>query len=170
MRPNSTDYAPYYETYISLVQELNLFDALDSSEQELLKFLKNLSTDQLNYAYAPNKWTVQQLLLHIIDTEIIFNYRALAFARGEQQSLPGYNHNAYADATATTHTTVEALTNWFIAARTLSKHSFLSYTPQELQIKGTANGNPQTVLAIGFAMCGHILHHLSILYTHYKIS
>lgn len=169
MRPNSTDYAPYYETYIGLVQEQTLDLAFENSARKFLDFLANLPNEKLDYAYAPGKWTVRELLIHIVDTEVIFNYRALAFARGEQQSLPGYDHNAYALATKNSRLTVSEITNWFSASRQLSKRTFAQFAPNELQILGTANGNQQTVLAIGYAMCGHILHHLSILKSHYQL-
>jgi uncharacterized damage-inducible protein DinB len=169
MRPNSTDYAPYYETYIGLVQEQKLELAFDNSAQQLLNFLESLPDSKLDFAYAPGKWTVRELLIHIVDTEVIFNFRALAFARGEQQSLPGYDHNAYALATKNSSLTVHEITNWFAASRQLSKLTFAQFAPNELQILGTANGNQQTVLAIGYAMCGHILHHLSILKSHYQL-
>lgn len=166
-RPQTGDYATFYETYVSLVKSDDLLTEMQSSLKEIEQALGAVPEDRKDYAYAEGKWTIKELLQHMIDTERVFAYRATAFARGDKQSLPGFDENAYA-------ATADVSRRNFLEMRTellnLRQSQYLMYkglTPEALATAGEANKNRVTVNALGYIMIGHVRHHLRILADRY---
>lgn len=166
-RPANHEYAPFYQTYIQKVQAEDLHMALAQHSRASLAFWQNIPEQLADYAYAPGKWTVKQLLNHLIDTERIFAYRALCIARGDQTPLPGYDENDYADAAKVDHRSLIDLAHEFQAVRSATLALFNSFGEQELSRTGNANGNAMSVNAIGFIIIGHALHHESVVRERY---
>lgn len=159
--PVTGDYAPFYQTYVSYcaAHETDVPDTLKSSLEEMAQWLRQIPETQKDYTYAPGKWTVAQLLQHMADTERVFAYRALAIARGEQQPLPGFDENAWANEAPATHRSIASLVDELLQLRQLTILLFESILPQQLLYKGTASGQPITVNALGFIIVGHVRHH-----------
>lgn len=158
---------PYYAKYLPLVPEDNLLDAMYAS----LNQIKQLDLDKIksigHNVYAPGKWTVHELLQHIIDTERIFNYRALAFARGEAANLPPMDENAYSANSGASQRSIDDIVSEMITVRNASISLFKSFTPEMLQKIGTANNTENSVLALGFFLVGHAIHHLNVMRERY---
>ena len=125
--------------------------------------------EKINYAYEPGKWTIKQMFQHVIDTERIFAYRALAIARRDHTSLPSFDENEYAkNATAAQRNWKDMLVEWRII-RQSTNMLFASFTEEDYKQKGLINGNEMTVNALGFIIFGHCLHHLHVLKERYSI-
>ena len=162
------NFAEYFNFYISLVDEtLNVLSALDQVHQRTNELLDSITEEKSNYAYADGKWTIKELLVHMIDTERIFCNRALRFARNDQTDLPGYDHDNYVPYSGANERDLSAIINEFNWVRQGTIALFNSFTPEMLDRKGTANGNDLTVLSIGFIIAGHETHHVNILEERY---
>ncbi len=166
-KPVTGDYPPPFEKYVSLVHENSILEALKNQYQPALNVLQSITEQKSTYAYAPGKWSIKELLQHIIDAERIFNYRALCIARGEQQSLPGFEENDYAAKSNAAARKWDDLLNEFVAVRNSTKILFKSFTEEMLNARGISNGNPATVNSFGFITVGHLQHHLNILQERY---
>ena len=158
-KPVDGTYPPYFKNYIDLVVEDNLKDALKNQESDINNFFASIPEAKSNEAYAPGKWTLKELLQHIIDTERIFNYRALAFARKEYNSLPGFDENEYAANSDANNRNWKDLCEELIAVRKATVFLFNSFTEDVLHNSGLANNKPVTVLALGYVIAGHFIHH-----------
>ncbi|MCW3074015.1 MAG: hypothetical protein JWP69_1084 [Flaviaesturariibacter sp.] len=166
-RPDLTRVPSYYHRYIAQVQGDDLSQALRRHHSELLTYLETLPEQRWAYRYAESKWSIKELVQHIIDAERIFAYRALTFARKDTTPLPGFEENDYAAASEADRRTGADLLKELKAVQESSTLLFESFTPEQLEANGTANGNPVYVSAIGFILVGHSLHHLSILKERY---
>ncbi|MCA0383827.1 MAG: DinB family protein [Bacteroidetes bacterium] len=162
--PVTGDYAPFYQTYVSYcaAHETDALDTLKGSLAEMEQWLRQIPETKKDFAYAPGKWTVAQLLQHMADTERVFAYRALAIARGEQQPLPGFDENAWANEAPAIHRSISSLVEELLQLRQLTITLFQSITPAQLLNKGVASGQPITVNALAFIMVGHVRHHQRI--------
>lgn len=158
---------PFYHRYLKQVEQYSLQAALQHYAAELLQFLEAIPESRWNYRYAPGKWSIKEVVQHITDTERIFAYRALCFARGEQQSLPGFDENQYAQNAHADYRSKQNLLEEFAIVNRSTRLLFDSFTQQQLDASGTANGNPVYVAGIGFTIAGHALHHLHILKERY---
>jgi len=167
MRPNKGDHIPYFDYYINLVKEDNLIDALEKNKTEFLELLASISSEKENHIYAPGKWTAMQVINHIIDTERIFSYRALRFARGDNQLLKSYDENSYADNAHLKNSNITLLRDEFNAVRISSILLFKQLSEHELRLVGNVESGKTTVLSIGFVICGHTLHHASVIKERY---
>ncbi|TAG99057.1 MAG: DinB family protein [Sphingobacteriales bacterium] len=169
MRPQPEEYAPFYETYVNLVPENDFMDAFQRAMDEVHGVLDTIPADKADYAYAEGKWTVKQLLQHIIDTERVFSYRAACIARGEKQSLPGFNENEYAAAADVETRSLKDMKEELLALKHSVYLMFKGFTPEMLKQIGTASGKPVSTLALGYISIGHIRHHFTILHDRYGI-
>lgn len=167
--PANHEYAPFYKTYIEKVKGEDLHLILSQASRVSLVFWQAIPQELADYAYAPGKWTIKQLLNHIIDTERIFAYRALCIARGDETPLPGFDENDYADAAKVNHRSLLDLVHEFQAVRSATLALFNSFGEQELTRMGTVNGNAISVNAIGYIIIGHALHHEGIVRERYGI-
>ena len=166
-RPSKSDYIPFYETYVSLVPENDIKEALLQSLPLVESFLDSIPGNKADFAYADGKWTIKQLIQHAIDAERIFCYRALCIARGESQNLPGFEENEYARQAVVDHRTLRELRDEFLAVRKASILLFNSFTQEMMDAKGRSNNNPISALSIGYILVGHWKHHQRILTERY---
>ena len=160
----------YFQLYINQVKEKDLATAFTNQSQVIKDFLPAVSEEKAMFAYAPEKWTLKQLLQHIIDTERILSYRALCFARKEQAGLPGFDENNYAAASNANSRTWQSLTAEFVALRRSTLFMFESFTPEMLAQKGIANNNQFNVEQLGFIIAGHFNHHKKIMEERYLVN
>ena len=166
-KPNAVDYPEYFGKYISLVNEDNLYDAFKNQFPKLELFLGSIDETRSSFAYAPGKWTLKELLQHTIDTERIFNYRALCYARKEPASLPGFDENLYAENSNGNGRDWNSLINEMINVRRSTEDLYKSFTEEMLALKGTANNKTMTVLGLGYTTIGHVYHHINIVNERY---
>ncbi len=129
--------------------------------------MDSIPVEKADYAYAEGKWTLKELLQHCIDTERIMVYRALCIARGEKQSLPGFDENSYAAASNANIRTWEGLVEEMQLVRKSTILMFDSFNEEQLQQRGSANNHPITCNALGFIIAGHFLHHERIVKERY---
>ena len=164
-----SEFNTYYQHYIAKVQNPRILEALEESKAEMLKSLRTLPEDKMKYAYAPQKWTVAEVIQHMIDTERIFGYRALRFSRCDQTPLPGFEQDDYIPVCDANTRTKEELIRDFAACKDNTYALFHSFTEQMLRNKGTASGSPMSARAAGFIIVGHQKHHLEVLEERYGI-
>ncbi|TBW29094.1 DinB family protein [Gramella sp. KN1008] len=158
----------FYWGYINLIPEdAELIDTLKKNTDEILEFLKTIPGEKWRYSYAAGKWSVLEIVQHLIDTERIFQYRALCFARNESKSLPGFDHDAYVLNSSSERREPDELLKEFRAVRESGIFLFKSFTDQMLGVKGMMNDMTATARAIGFIMAGHALHHKDIITNRY---
>jgi hypothetical protein len=167
-RPQAADYPEYFKRYIDLVKEDDLLQALNMQLPVITERLTHISESDSAYSYAPGKWTIKELLQHIIDAERVFNYRALCIARKETASLPSFEEDDYAAASDANRRSWNSLVNEFINLRRSTTDLFESFTPDMLNRKGTASGKDISVLSLGYISVGHIYHHLTIIRERYS--
>ena len=167
MRPDLTRVGEWYHNYIKLVTEDNLKEAFANCNKELFAFLDSISPDKHDFRYAPEKWTVREVLQHIIDAERVFAYRALRFARKDPTPLAGFDENLYAETSKADKRSWKDLMEELIVVRQSSTLLFNSFDEDQLESGGTASNSPNYVLAIGYTLLGHALHHQHILSTRY---
>lgn len=169
MRPSPSDYSPFSETYVSLVETGDVRAMLKDSLKPMGHFLHTIPLDKADYAYAAGKWTVKQVLQHCIDTEKVFAYRAMCIARGEQQPLPGFDQDQYADNADVSKCSLEGLKEELLLTRTASVLLFENLRDEDLNKRGTASNHPVTALSYGYILIGHWRHHEKIFKEKYGI-
>jgi hypothetical protein len=162
MQPVKGTYPAFLDTYISKVKEENVVDALKENTRLLETFLRSIPPDKGDYAYAPGKWTIKQLILHICDAERIFSYRALRFGRGDaQQPLP-FEEDDYAKNSNADKHTLNSVIEELLAVRKATTLLFESFSEETLKLEGTTAIGKVSVNSIGFAICGHAAHHVAV--------
>lgn len=157
----------YFQKYIDLAPDEELLRALPEGGIKL--FTDNMSklTDLGTSSYEKGKWSVHEMIEHLMDTERIFQNRALRFARMDKTDLPGYDENAYADVARSNDIPLSKLLMQYIAVRGSSLAMFSNFNEEELMRTGTANGQEISVLAMGFILIGHPIHHFNVLEERY---
>jgi uncharacterized damage-inducible protein DinB len=157
---NSTEYAPFYADYIAKVSdEYSLVEELEISLHRFIKFVQDIPMDKFDYRYAEGKWTIKDIIQHLIDAERIFAYRALRFARNDSTDLPGFEENDYVDeANANSRSIMDLLTE-MSSVRHATLVLFKTFNEAQLLRIGTANNNKMSVRALGFVIIGHQNHH-----------
>ena len=163
MKPNPGDYAPYYERYISLLPDEDILKILEEQKISSEKFLKTISEDQGNYSYAEGKWTIKEVIGHIIDVERVMAYRALCFSRGEKQNQPGFEQDDYIVNGNYNNRTLSDLISEFVAMRNANLFMVKSFSDEMLKQSGIASDNKVTVLALIYIIAGHERHHIKII-------
>ena len=155
-----TEYASYYEAYIKQVSdEYTLTEELEISVHRLIKFVQEIPLDKFDYRYEEGKWTIKDILQHLIDAERIFSYRALRFARNDKTELASFEENIYAEeANANKRSIMDLLTEMAVV-RQATLSLFKTFSQEELMRNGIASSNPMSVRALGFVIIGHQNHH-----------
>lgn len=166
-KPTPQEYASYYGNYISKVQSDNLLEALHLNTGDFTEFICNIPTTKGDYAYAPGKWTVKEVLLHIIDAERIFAYRALRFARNDKTELPGFDEDDYVPYSNASTRSLLSLQEEFSAVRQASLTLFRSFDEAAFMRSGIASKNTMSVRALGFVIIGHAEHHRLVMMEKY---
>lgn len=158
----------YFDTYLNHLQTDDLQEALRYSSEVLSDLLEAISSSDFDYRYAPGKWTIKEVVHHIIETEIIFNYRALRIAREESsQILPGFEENDYVDASHISNFSGAEMLEYFKCVRSSTKFLLKSFSEEQLQKTGTASGKQVQVEALFYITAGHTLHHAKVISERY---
>jgi uncharacterized damage-inducible protein DinB len=165
-RPQPDEYASFYQGYISQLEDGDVLQTLSSLKDSSYNFFMSLSPEKGDYAYADGKWTIKEVLGHLIDAERIFAYRALSFSR-EETSLPGFDENVYVQKATYSSRSLADIAAEFKTVRESNLFLFRSFSETQLTQKGIANGNPVSVRALVYITAGHELHHLQILKERY---
>ncbi len=166
-KPEATEYAPYYESYISLVPQGDILTILQEQLDETLKLLRDIPESQAGFRYAPDKWSIKELVGHIIDGERIFAYRALRFARNDSTPLPGFEQDDYIQNASFDDCTLSDLADELESVRRSSLFLFKHLNQEAWLRKGTANESEASVRALAYILAGHELHHRTILRERY---
>jgi DinB superfamily len=166
-KPGLNEIAEYFKRYISRVEETNLFDALITQLEDFTTFLKLIPANRENYAYAPGKWTIKDVLQHITDTERIFAYRALCFARKDPVHQPGFDQDDYGSHAHANNRAMSDLIEEFIIVRRCTIALFRSFDNEQLYWKGMASDKEANPLIMGFAIAGHCRYHQEIISARY---
>ncbi|RPE09402.1 DinB family protein [Chitinophaga lutea] len=161
-RPLASEYAEFYHGYVTKVKEDDLLTAFRNQTAVSLQFWRELPENKQNYAYATGKWTLKQMLQHIIDAERIFAYRALRFARKDMTPLASFDENSYADEARVDHRSWADMVEEFQYVRNASEHLFRSFDGEEMERSGVASGRPMSVRALGYVIVGHAIHHQDV--------
>ncbi len=162
-RPEPNEYVPYFQKYIDLVIGDNPIKALENQIIAMQAFLSEIPEDKENYRYAEGKWSIKEIIGHLIDTERIFGYRALCFARQDKTLLPGYEENDYVAHANFEKRSFYNLVHEYNLVRESHLALFKTFDETALTQLGTANGNKLSVRAIIFIIAGHELHHLQVI-------
>lgn len=157
----------YYQTYTLKVPQNDFLQVIKDSTITFVQFLEALPEDKWTFRYAPEKWSIKEILLHIIDTERIMAYRALCMSRGDQTPLPGFDQDAYVPYSNADERTVPSLIMEYKAVREASIQLFEYMDDAQIDAVGSASGNPFTPRALGFIIAGHQIHHLQVIKERY---
>ena len=166
-RPDLSRVPEFYHGYISSVKENDLLTGLKSSTKNLFELLKSIPPGKQGYRYADGKWTIKEVVQHMIDGERVFTYRALRFARKDDTPLPGFDENLFADTSKADKRNWDDLVEEFAAVRKSSEAMFASFDEEQLESSGIASENSTYVLGIGYIVAGHVNHHCQIIKERY---
>ncbi len=164
-QPQTPEYPRWAEKYISLVGT-DVVTILEKQAVDFPAFMRSL-TEKADFAYAPGKWTIKELLGHIIDTERVLVYRLMCIARGEKTSLPGFDEDSYVAHAHFAESNLNDLAEEFGLLRKANMFLIKSLTEEELARKGVANDLEISVRAIVFVLAGHVIHHQKIIEERY---
>ncbi len=153
--------------YFEAAPEDDMLVALSKSTRQLKKLLRKIPKKKVDYAYAEGKWTIREVLQHIIDSERVFAFRALWFTRHDVSPLPGFDENSWAATSKATSRKWKDLIEEFFALRAANQIFFESLDDDQLKAIGTANNNQMNVGGLGFVCAGHVMHHIGIIKERY---
>ena len=168
-RPDRSEYAPYYEGYISLVEDADIRAVLAGQPAELRKVFAELGEDKGTFSYESGKWTIKELLGHIIDGERIFAYRAFRISRGDRTPIEGFEQDDYIENARSNERSFADLLDEFELLRVANVLMFDHMTETDLLRSGIANNVEITVRSIAYIMAGHVAHHVNILNERYLV-
>jgi hypothetical protein len=166
-RPDLQRVPAFFHGYINDTSEEEMVLALQNSTESFLSFLKTIPPEKHDYRYAEDKWTIKELLQHVIDTERIFAYRALRFARKDDTPLSGFNENLFAKNAKAEKRQWEDMVSEFSLLRKVNEMMYASFDEEQLESTGISNNHPVYVRAMGFISAGHVNHHLKIIKERY---
>ncbi len=163
------EYAPYFEHYIQLVTigGKSIVENMQYSQKKFESILRYLPEEKHEFAYAEGKWTIKELIQHIIDTERIFCYRALCFARNDKTLLPGFDQDVFVDNGNANQLDYNDLLDEMMTLRKSTIQLYKSFSKQALLRIGLGSGNEMSVRALGYLFSGHQIHHLNIVKERY---
>lgn len=163
----SSEYAPYYSTYVDLVPEGDMISILMQQMEETANILKDLTEEQADFSYGMGKWTIKEVVGHIADTERIMGYRLLSFARGETAELPGYDDNQYVRNAGFNAQSLQDLLGNFQIIRKSTLQLIKTLPSEAFLRRGKANGSEVSVRALVYIIAGHELHHRNLIKARY---
>ena len=169
MRPAPTDYADFYANYVSLVTEDDVLTAIQTQSSEMQKLMASIDDARGSYRYAEGKWSVKEVFGHVIDAERVFGYRALCIARGDQNSLPGFDEQLYMSNANFDDWKIGDLGELYALTRRANIVFFRNLPDEAWDRRGTANDSLVTVRALAFIIAGHERHHLQVLRERYRV-
>ncbi|HEX8424046.1 MAG TPA: DinB family protein [Pyrinomonadaceae bacterium] len=169
-KPEETEYLPYYSKYVSLVQEGDVLAALGKQSEETLALLRGIPESRAGFRYAQGKWSIKELVGHMIDSERIFAYRALRFARNDRTPVPGFEQDDYIREASFDDCLLAALAAEFESVRHASLFLFKHLSEEAWTRRGVANESEVSVRALAYIIAGHELHHREVLRSKYLSS
>lgn len=157
----------FYKNYVKQIEETDLIQALRISGHRMLELVHFIKEEKADFRYAEGKWSIRELLCHIIDAERIFAYRALTFARGDKTNLPGFDENTYAPEANAAGRSLKKIADEMAHLRVSTIDMFDGFAPEMLARKGMANNNELSVVSLAFIIAGHETHHRKVLMERY---
>ena len=157
-----SEFAPFYASYVGQISDGDLLEELEISVHDLIRFVQNIPMDKYDYRYAEGKWTIKDILQHLMDSERIFAYRALRIARNDKTPLPGFDENDYAAIAGGSERTIRDLLTELALVRQSTIHLFKTFSEEAFLRMGTASGFPVSVRALGVIIIGHQKHHQNV--------
>jgi hypothetical protein len=170
VRPESSEYAPFYAGYVARVPEDDIVSVLQKQADEIRDLARALPAAKETFRYADGKWSIREVLGHLIDGERVFGYRAFCFSRGEQAPLPSFDENQYVAAAAADTIPLADLASEFAGVRGSNLAFLRRLSAAEGARVGTASGKPITVRALAYIMAGHPRHHVAVLRERYGVA
>lgn len=164
--PQAEEYPIFYKKYIDTVSE-NVLAELEHQVVAFSTFLKGISSDKATFAYADGKWTIKELVGHVIDTERIMAYRLLTISRNDKTALPGFDENEYVSHAHFSERTLDSLADEFATVRRSNMYLIKALNEEQVNIRGLANGSPISVRALFYILAGHLNHHRKIIEERY---
>ncbi len=162
-RPTTKEYGSYYKPYLNLVDGTDIHAILKKGKSVAVNFMQKIPKATWDYSYGKDKWTVKEVIIHLMDTERIFAYRALRIARGDKTSLPGFEQNDFVERSNAKDRSPASIISEYKAVREATIHLFRNLDSQALDRIGKASKNPLSPLAAAFLIAGHEIHHFTIL-------
>lgn len=169
-RPSPADYADYFQGYVDRVPDGDVLAQLEPQCDRMQRLLRGVGEERGGFTYAPGKWTVKRLALHLADGERMFAYRAMCVARGDTQSLPGFDENAYAGNDGSDDRTLASIVDEYASVRAATVTLFRGFDDDAWRRRGTANGQPVLVASLPWIVLGHDLHHFAMLQERYGLT
>lgn len=170
MRPDTTEYGSWYAGYVSLVPEDDVLSAMERQSSETQKLLASLDDAGGAYRYAEGKWSVKEIIGHLTDAERVFGYRALCFARGDRNALPGFDQSEYVAAANFDSWRIGDLAESYALTRRANVVFFRNLQPEAWDRRGMASDSPASVRGLAYIIVGHERHHVQVLRERYGIS
>jgi hypothetical protein len=164
---DSSEYNSYYQPYISAIGDAELLSNLKEGLNSFENFINTIPDEKLSYSYEDGKWSVAEVILHLIDTERIFQYRALRFGRNDKTPLLGFNQDIYVPNSRANLRSKKSITSEYKSVRAATISLFESFDEESLISLGSASGSNMSVRALGFVICGHLQHHKNIIQERY---
>jgi hypothetical protein len=168
-RPDPSEYAAFYAGYIARVPDDDLVGALEANLEEFVRTIGAVAEVRGGFAYAPGKWTLKEVIGHVIDAERVFSYRAMRIARGDETPLPGFDEKAWVPQSGANDRTIADLLAELRTVRAATIALLRHLPTDSVTRRGTASGNGVTVRALAWIIAGHPIHHLGILRERYLV-
>jgi hypothetical protein len=168
-RPTSSEYAPAYGGYVSAVPEGDLLSLLERQGRETVALLRGVSEKKSQYRYAPEKWSIREVVGHVNDAERVFTYRALRFARADATPLPSFDENAWGDASNADSRALAEHLEELAAVRAATLALFRGFSEEQFARSGVASNHEITVRALAYITAGHERHHVKVLREKYGV-
>ncbi|MBO3116888.1 DinB family protein [Winogradskyella sp. DF17] len=157
------EYNPYYQPYVDRTSHVDIITGLKENLRTVINFYESVPKEKHNFAYAHGKWTIKEVLLHCIDTERVFSYRALRISRSDQTEMAGFDQDKYVEASQANRKSFEYLLDEYRTVRLSTIALFKSFGPEDLVKTGRASGSNISLRAIGYIITGHENHHINVL-------
>ncbi len=168
-KPASSEYSPYYKSYIARVPGDDVVAALTNQISSSQNLIRGIPEEKGDFRYAEGKWNIRELIGHVIDTERVMAYRALRFARNDPTPLAGFDQDPYVKYSNSEGRSLDSLRNEFTLLREANLCMFLNFDEDAWGRTGTANGHPVSARALSYIIAGHEIHHFNILRERYLI-
>ena len=163
----SNEYSAFHKDYIQVLENVELQEELEISLHKFIKFVQNIPMDKFDYRYADGKWTIKEIIQHLIDCERVLSYRALRISRNDKTPLPGFDENSFVENTNSNQRSLQGLLTEMAVVRQATLSLFSSFSVEQLERIGMASNHQISVRAIGFIIIGHQEHHQKIFQERY---
>lgn len=167
--PTNTEFAPFYAGYVGKVPEADALPVLENQIAELKRLFSGVGAARESHRYAPGKWSIREVLGHIVDAERVFGFRLFCFARGDQNALPPFDENEYVARSDFDRVPLATLLDEWVTTRTSNLHVLRRLTSEQVRLVGTASGAKVSVRALARILAGHVRHHVGVLVERYGL-